>query len=242
MIKSSSSVVLGRHTLLPTECRLRHGSISRQHVKIDCVGLPATKPNAAKGRKSKKARTDDGSCDEPEPSPYVLTVLGRNNVFVNGKLLMRGERYRLCVNDTLSFLEDAFDPSAGIFQPRPQASTDSLPKPTTRLAELLAERSLLPIRRSVAEGGGALAADESGGDFSPLQRSASKTGSRNPLPVFMLRCRGGSPPVGTKAAPKRLQVESPPGSDSDESNEESPRKQLQPAGSAAGTKRRRGRN
>jgi hypothetical protein len=225
---SASAVVLGRHTLLPSECRLRHVAISRQHVKIECVGLPVEKPikkGRSGGRKSNKPA--DENVDVAELSPYVMTPLGRNDVFVNGKALLRGVPHRLHVNDTISFLEDAFDPVAGIFQPIPSASSAPAvtQKPVTQLAALLRERRLLPTKRADL-----MDMDETlNGDFSPLQRSASKK-HRTPLPVFMLRRRGGSPPVGTRGAPKRLQMES-----STESADSLPVAKKKPA------RRRRGR-
>ena len=198
---SQSSIVLGRHTLLPNECRLHHAAISRHHLKIDCVGLPEEKP-APRSRATKpknQPRLEGGFTAPQEPTPYTMTSLGLNDVFVNGKPLVRGETVRLNVHDTISFLEDAFDPDAGIFEPDTSAKQGGPDKPQpTKLAELLHQRHLLPTRRAVDE-------EKPNLDFSPLQRSASKR-NNHPLPVFMVMRRGRSPTVGTRAEPKRQVV------------------------------------
>ncbi len=232
-----SSVVLGRHTMLPSACRLAHVAISRQHVRIDCVGLPPPPAKTAFAAKATRGRKKAAPEPPPaatniiplEPSPYMLTVLGRNTVYVNGAEIARGEPFRLHINDTLSFLEDAFDPEAGIFQPSAGAGTPPLgststARPPTVLARLLQERQLLPSKRPL------LASDADATpsfDFSPLQRSASTGRHRNPLPVFMLRRRGGSPTVGTRGSGKLQQLPTGPES-STSSDSVTPRSDAKP--------------
>lgn len=126
--------VLGRHSALPSCCRLRDDTcISRQQCKIvfvtsasmgryfACLYPP---PPPSSPLSSSLPSSSDNSEDEKggeggggRKKYYLLINYGANPVYVNDTAVEQFHSLPLHLNDVISFLECAYDEDGGIFEP-----------------------------------------------------------------------------------------------------------------------------
>ncbi|EAN77793.1 hypothetical protein, conserved [Trypanosoma brucei brucei TREU927] len=140
-MKTIPHVVLGRHTLLPSDYRLKHGSISRLQCRVVHVentvfhrkvlskfppmtwGVPS---GTNSGRSTTGYKCGDNGTTKFEGPYFCLLNSGSNPLYVNDRQLPQGRSHCLCENDIISFLENPFDEEGGILQPlRPEDNVNS---------------------------------------------------------------------------------------------------------------------